>query len=194
MVNLSDSDVDEGGWEEDSLDEGDVHEAVQVEKMQLSLPSNLKHAHLSQNLCTTLQKQEATMWEGQINDSLRKLRLALGSKAWMLRNNVRDAHGGKGKTRAWDCVKTKDLEVRRQVHTYTQATMALQRMGMGAEWKPITKQDLAMPRDLTEANRTGQRASTLAWFWRLEDGGGAIEEMQENGEMGECEQPIISFG
>ncbi|KAJ7231588.1 hypothetical protein B0H12DRAFT_1029416 [Mycena haematopus] len=55
---------------------------------------------------------------------------------------------------------------------------------MGAEWQPITKQDLAMSGDLTEANRTGQRSYSLPWFWCLEDGG-AIDEIQESGEMSE---------
>ncbi|KAJ7637930.1 hypothetical protein DFH06DRAFT_1002060 [Mycena polygramma] len=182
MVELSDSDSEEDGWEEDNMEEADASTTVQVEKMQLSLPSNLTRVHLSDTLRTTLQRQEATMREGQINDSLRKLRLALGSKAWMLRNNVRDASGGKARTRAWDGVKAKGLEVRRHVQVYSQAAAALHRMGMGAQWKPITKQDLAMPGDIVEANRTGQRSSTLPWFWRLEDGG-AMEEMQESGEM-----------
>lgn len=104
----------------------------------------------------------------------------------MLRNNVRGASGGRARTRAWDGVKTRDLEIRRCVQIYTQATSALRRMRMGAQWQPITKQDLAMSGDLTEANRVGQRSSTLAWFWRLEDGE-AIGEIDESGEMGECE-------
>ncbi|KAJ7315613.1 hypothetical protein DFH08DRAFT_661636, partial [Mycena albidolilacea] len=65
------------------------------------------------------------------------------------------------------------------VQIYTQATNALRRMGMGAQWRPITKQDLTMSGDLTEANRMGQRSSTLAWFWRLEDGD-AIGEILES--------------
>jgi hypothetical protein len=187
LVDLSDSEGEEDGWEEeDSSHEADARATVDVEKMRLSLPSNLKHARLSETLRKSLQQQEATMREGQINDSLRKLRLALGSKAWMLRNNVRDAGGGKARTRAWDGVKTKDLEVRRQIQTYSQAASALRRMDMGEKWKPITRKDLAMPGDLTEANRTGQRASTLAWFWRLEDHE-AVEENTGSGEMHECE-------
>jgi hypothetical protein len=94
----------------------------------------------------------------------------------MLRNTVRDAPGGKKKLRAWSGVKTKDKEVRRHVKQYTQASAALRRMGMGAQWKPITKEDLKMPGDITEANRTGQRSSVLVWFWRLEDGE-AVGEM-----------------
>ncbi|KAJ7719074.1 hypothetical protein B0H14DRAFT_3629631, partial [Mycena olivaceomarginata] len=183
-VDLSDSDEEEEDWEEDSSDEGDPQGAVEVEEVRLSLPSNLKDVPLAQGLRTTLYKQEGTLREGQINDSLRKLRLALGAKSWMLRNNVRGASGGRARTRAWDGVKTRDLEIRRCVQIYTQATSALRRMRMGAQWQPITKQDLAMSGDLTEANRVGQRSSTLAWFWRLEDGA-AIGEIDESGEMGE---------
>ncbi|KAJ6556076.1 hypothetical protein B0H19DRAFT_947611 [Mycena capillaripes] len=97
----------------------------------------------------------------------------------MLRNNVRDASGGKGKLRAWSGVKQKSKEVGKHVKLYREATAALQRMSRGARWRPITKDDLKMSGDMVEANRTGQRAQTLAWFWRLEDGG-AIGEMEEN--------------
>ncbi|KAJ6619131.1 hypothetical protein B0H10DRAFT_1743673, partial [Mycena sp. CBHHK59/15] len=57
---------------------------------------------------------------------------------------------------------------------YHQATAALRRMGMREKWKPITKDDLKMSGDMIEANRTGQRAHTLAWFWRLEDDGALV--------------------
>ncbi|KAJ7769293.1 hypothetical protein B0H16DRAFT_1452497 [Mycena metata] len=115
------------------------------------------------------------MQEGQTNDALRQLCLALGVKAWRLRNDVRNAGGGKGKTRTWSGVKTKDLEVRRYVQIYTQAVAALCRMGARAKWKPITKKDLLM---------SGQRSSTLPWFWHLEDGG-ALGEMEASSEMTE---------
>lgn len=194
-LGLSDLEEDEEEWEDEdgNTDEADIQATVHVERMRLSLPSNLKKVKMPTTLRATLEKQEATMREGQINDALRKLRLALGAKAWRLRNNVRDARGGKGKTRAWDSVKTKDLEVRQNVQIYLQARAALQRMEMGAQWKPITKQDLVMPGDLLEANRIGQCSSSLAWFWRLEDGG-AMKEIQESGEMSECKHSTLSFG
>ncbi|KAK6966420.1 hypothetical protein R3P38DRAFT_2590966, partial [Favolaschia claudopus] len=97
---------------------------------------------------------------------------------------VRNARGGKGKTRAWDGVKTKDLEVRSSVQVYEHARAALHRMGLGARWQPIKKEDLAMPGDITEANRTGQRSSTLPWFWRLDDGS-AIDKIEGSNVMGE---------
>ncbi|KAF7357066.1 hypothetical protein MSAN_01300600 [Mycena sanguinolenta] len=186
-MSLSDwEEEDENGWEEEegNLDETDIHTTIEAERMRLSLPSNLKRVHIQADLYAILQKQEATMREGQINDALRKLRLTLGAKAWMLRNKVRNARGGKGRTRAWDSVKTKEQEVQRHVQIYLQARAALQRMGMGAEWRPITKQDLAMPGDLVEPNRFGQRSSSLPWFWRIEDGG-VLDEIQESPEINE---------
>ncbi|KAF7357069.1 hypothetical protein MSAN_01300900 [Mycena sanguinolenta] len=98
-MSLSDwEEEDENGWEEEegNLDETDIHTTIEAERMRLSLPSNLKRVHIQADLYATLQKQEATMREGQINDALRKLRLTLGAKAWMLRNKVRNARGGKG--------------------------------------------------------------------------------------------------
>ncbi|KAJ7096180.1 hypothetical protein C8R44DRAFT_562025, partial [Mycena epipterygia] len=169
---------------QDDQEEADDSATVLPEKMHLSLPSNLKKGRMASDLYSTLRTQEATIREGQINESLRKLRMALGDKAWMLRNNVRDASGGKGKLRAWSGVNQKDKEVRKCLKVYGQATAALHRMGMGEKWKPITKDDLKMSGDMTEANRTGQRSSTLAWFWRLEDDG-ATGEMQESSQMSE---------
>ncbi|KAJ7018777.1 hypothetical protein C8F04DRAFT_976706 [Mycena alexandri] len=180
IVDMSESEDEGHDWE----DASDNITATGTQTMRLSLPSNLEQARLTHELRMTLQSQETIMREGQINDALRKLRLALGAKAWRLRNDVRDARGGKGKTRAWDGVKSKDTEVRRHVQIYTQAVAALRRMGAGAGWKPITKKDLMMSGDITEANRTGQRSSTLPWFWRLEDGG-ALGEMEASSEMTE---------
>ncbi|KAF7347016.1 hypothetical protein MVEN_01454700 [Mycena venus] len=133
-LDLSDlEEENEEDWEDEdgNTDEADIQATVHVEHMRLSLPSNLKKVQMPATLRATLEKQEAMMREGQINDALQKLRLALGAKAWRLRNDVRDARGGKGKTRAWDGVKTKDLEVRKNVQIYSQARAALQRMGMG---------------------------------------------------------------
>ncbi|KAJ7208950.1 hypothetical protein GGX14DRAFT_395577 [Mycena pura] len=133
--------------DDDPIPERDVEETEDddsegttalAESMRLSLPSNTKQSPAN-SVLISLRKQEAALREGQINDSLRKLRLALGDKAWMLRNTVRDAPGGKEKLRAWSGVKTKDKEGRRHVKQYTQASAALRRMGMGAQWKPITK-------------------------------------------------------
>jgi hypothetical protein len=176
--------TNEEGFEEEA-EEGHANSTVLAENMRLSLPSNLKRGAIGHDLFTSLRNQEANIREGQINESLRKLRRALGEKAWMLRNNVRDASGGKGKLRAWSGVKQKAKEVGQHLKTYRQATASLRRMGLGAEWKPITKEDLKMSGDMVEANRTGQRMHTLAWFWRLEDGG-AVGEINESGVMGEC--------
>ncbi|KAJ7457161.1 hypothetical protein B0H11DRAFT_2199920 [Mycena galericulata] len=185
MVDDLDSGDEDDTWDDDNnQDDSDTGTTASVETMRLSLPSNMKQGRLSNDMYRSLQIQEATLREGQINQSLEKLRLALGDKAWMLRNNVRDASGGKGKLRAWSGVKKKDQEVRKHWKLYTQACNALHRMGMGKKWKPITKDDLKMSGDMTEANRTGQRASTLPWFWRLEDGG-AAEEMENNAQMSE---------
>jgi hypothetical protein len=186
MTDILDSGDEDEMWDEEDIDD-DAHlsSTIVVENMRLSLPSNLKRGGLGHEIFTSLRNQEATLREGQINESLRKLRMALGEKAWMLRNNVRDASGGKGKLRAWSGVKQKTKEVGKHLKLYRQATSALRRMGLGEKWKPITKNDLKMSGDMTEANRTGQRAHTLAWFWRLEDGA-AVGEMEDSGPMSEC--------
>lgn len=186
MTDILDSGDEDEMWDEEDIDD-DAHlsSTIVVENMRLSLPSNLKRGGLGHEIFTSLRNQEATLREGQINESLRKLRMALGEKAWMLRNNVQDASGGKGKLRAWSGVKQKTKEVGKHLKLYRQATSALRRMGLGEKWKPITKNDLKMSGDMTEANRTGQRAHTLAWFWRLEDGA-AVGEMEDSGPMSEC--------
>ncbi|KAF8206629.1 hypothetical protein K438DRAFT_1756006 [Mycena galopus ATCC 62051] len=184
---LFDSEDEEALWEDEENEDTDeeIHSpfAVLPERIRLSLPSNLKKGCFGDEVLAVLFEQEGKLREGQINEALRKLRMALGEKAWMLRNRVREASGGKSKLRAWSGVKAKNNEVGKQVKRYRQATAALRRMGLGAAWKPITKQDLKMSGDMVEANRTGQRADTLAWFWRLEDGE-AGREMNESGAMG----------
>jgi hypothetical protein len=111
------SEDEEDLWEEtneegeEEEDESHVNSTVLAENMRLSLPSNLKRGAIGHDIFTSLRNQEAKIREDQINESLQKLRRALGEKAWMLRNNVRDASGGKGKLRAWSGVKQKAKEV-----------------------------------------------------------------------------------
>ncbi|KAJ7226572.1 hypothetical protein C8J57DRAFT_1252507 [Mycena rebaudengoi] len=141
-------------WQENDEEDTDMEPAAKVpaENIQLSLPSRLKKrrdgsSRIYEDLCC----QEATLRVNQINKALHGLQMALGDKAWMLRNTVRSA---------------------------------LQHMGQAGDWPPITRADLKMRGDLTEANRMGQQSDTLAWFWRLEDLG-AEEEMQRSGRMSE---------
>ncbi|KAJ6563254.1 hypothetical protein B0H10DRAFT_1966176 [Mycena sp. CBHHK59/15] len=153
---------DEDGWSEaEDEDDEDAGTTCLVENIRLSLPSSSKAKHVGAE---------------QYKD------LSLGEKAWMLRNNVRDASGGKDKLRAWSGVTKKSKDVRKHLKIYNHARSALQRMGQGEKWKPITKTDLNMKGDMIEANRSGQRAHTLAWFWRLEDSP-ASDEIQQSGKM-----------
>ncbi|KAJ6543299.1 hypothetical protein B0H10DRAFT_1854422, partial [Mycena sp. CBHHK59/15] len=167
-------------------DDEDAGTTYLVENIRLSLPSSPKAKHMGAEQYKDLCRQEATLHEGQINDALQGLRIALGEKAWMLRNNVRDASGGKDKLHAWSGVTKKSKDVRKHLKIYNHAYSALQHMGQGEKWKPITKTDLNMKGDMIEVNCTGQRAHTLAWFWRLEDSP-ASDEIQQSGKMLECE-------
>ncbi|KAJ7897467.1 hypothetical protein B0H13DRAFT_2337893 [Mycena leptocephala] len=85
----------EGEENEDTDEETHLPSAVLPENTQLSLPSNLKRGSFGNEILTILCEQKGKLRGGQINEALRKLRMALGEKAWMLRNRVRDASGGK---------------------------------------------------------------------------------------------------
>ncbi|TFY79361.1 hypothetical protein EWM64_g4647 [Hericium alpestre] len=74
---------------------------VPVERVALSIPSCLDdELHALPEMCSLLAK-EAELREGQANDALQSLRLALGHKAFVFRHDIRNAGSQRGKTRAW---------------------------------------------------------------------------------------------
>lgn len=159
-----------------------------VEGVKVWLPSQFDPQALKDAGLAELLLEEKQLREGQMNDALHALRHSLGDKAWLLRKKLRAVKGTKAKGLIRKNVAEKVQDVERHVADYSRGRDALLRMGFGEEWKPITKHDLRLSGDISEANRVGQNTDQLPWFWRIEDGEGSGRvEIDSSKRMEECE-------
>jgi hypothetical protein len=180
-VDSEDTDVSDEG---DASDEGD-DEVQYAEDIRLLLPSSLGHAECIRLGKSTLMEQEIQLREGQANDALEELRMALAHKSLLYRTRLRVAKSQRTETRAWDSIKKANVKVKKHVRMYHQAYKALLSLDSNTEgFQPITKDDLKMSGDIVEETRIGQRSDTLAWFWRL---GNMGQREGDDTWMEECE-------
>jgi len=174
--------------EEDDDDDDDEHE--HPENTPICLPSPLKRDDIQKLGLLDLAAQEMELRQGQANDSLMGLRMALGHKAVLYRTKVRTATSSIGKTRAWDDIKVATIKVNKHVRAYKRARKAMERLGaddaMLGKYQELEREHLKLSGDITEENRFGQRNDVLPWFWRLE---GQNAE-QDNTWMQECKSYI----
>ena len=75
--------------------------SADAEYISLHLPSHLGRDWCDGNAAEALAKAEIHLREGQLNDSLHHIRIALGHKSYLFRQDVRPACTQRLKTRAW---------------------------------------------------------------------------------------------
>ena len=171
--------------EENDLDEdhGDDEELLFPEKIILPLPSSIGHSRCSELGLSNLAYQEIKLRQGQANECLHELRLALGLKSAIFRKMVRTAHSQRTKTRAWSYVHSADSAVRTHARQYRRSRWALIKLeapkDILAPFKQLQPQDLKISKDIVEENRVGQRNYKLSWLWRI-----------QSPESGECKDWI----
>lgn len=195
-------DIDDG-HDSDTSDEeeGSTHlsssahhdEVVYPENLVLLLPSNLAQRSLDSEKETRLKAQEEQLRVAQMNDALQQLRIALASKAFRLRNDVRHSKSTAHKTRAWAGIDKDSAKASTVVAGYHRARSALVRLKVAGDtlnkYQLITKSQLKMHGDITEENRAGQRNDRLPWFWRLDN---RAEDELSTGALRECEKTFFS--
>ena len=120
--------------------------------------------------------QEIQLRIGQANDSLGKLRMALGQKTSLFVNVVRKAKHSQARTsQARTLVNQANFAVEKHAGSYRRARAALLKLGAREEilqkFKPLTKEDLKVCTDLVKETIVGQRNDKVAWFWRLDGSG-----------------------
>lgn len=189
------TEVDEESVEEDEIyysDDSDADDLPETmpETKALALPSSLAPGEIERLGLDELAGKEAALRQGQINDALEGLRMALGEKSLLFRTQVRNSKSQRTSLKAWDNVNKQDVVAKRHKRAYDNARKALIRLDIDRDYlstlREITPEDMKMAGDVTEENRVGQRSSTLAWFWRL-GSDSAIDEVEVNPRMKECE-------
>ena len=104
----------EEGEDEDEVAEG-------PERMQVIMPSSFNRADITRLGLENLAHQELELRQGQANDVLEHLRLALGQKALLWCTKVQPANTNKMRTWAWDDIKAARRQVEKHVRSYTRA-------------------------------------------------------------------------
>ncbi len=145
---------------------------INAEHISLHLPSHLGCSWCSRNAAEDLAKAELHLWEGQLNDSLHHIHIALGHKSYLFRNNVHPARTQRLKTRAWTEVHAVKSTVQHHAQVYNRAWWSMLDLGADAtllDWyKVLEHQDLKIDMTVIAPNVCGQWNKSLPWFWSMD--------------------------
>lgn len=154
------------------LDNGPSDGCIDAEHISLHLPSHLGRKWCDDNAAEDLAEAELRLREGQLNDALHHIRIALGHKSYLFRNDVRPARSQKFKTRAWTGVQGVESTVQQHARLYMRARKAIEDLGAGAplldRYKVLTRQDLSVKTSVIASDVRGLRNKSLAWFWTMD--------------------------
>src|SRR6266404_4761546 len=151
----------------------------------LHLPSHLGVNWCNENAAEDLLKVELGLREGQLNDSLHHIRIALGHKSYLFRNDICPACTQRLKTRAWAEVHAVEATVQHHARVYTLARKAIVDLGADSvlldRYKVLTLQDLSVKTSVIAPQVRGQWNKSLPWFWTMDvrrytDIGGWMED------------------
>ena len=146
--------------------------SIYAEYISLNLPSHLGRIWCNGNSAEDLAKAELRLREGQLNDALHHIRIALGHKSYLFRNDVRPAHTQRLKTRAWAEVHAVESSVQHHARVYNRARQAMQDLGADASllnrYRILERQDLKIDTAVIAPDVRGQRNKSLPWFWTMD--------------------------
>ena len=151
---------------------GPTNSSVDAERISLHLPSYLGHEWCNTNAAEDLAKAELRLRQGQLNDTVHHIRIALGHKSYLFRNDIRPARTQRLKTRAWAEVHAAESTVQHHARVYMRARQAI--VDLGAEpslldrYKVLTQQDLNIKTSIIAPHVRGQRNQSLPWFWTMD--------------------------
>ncbi|KAH9015408.1 hypothetical protein EDB85DRAFT_1875870 [Lactarius pseudohatsudake] len=140
-----------------------------AEDIPILLPSTLGAEWCIQHGVRSLAIKEAKLRYAQANDSIHRMRLALGFKSALFRTKVRGARSQKTKTRAWTAVENVETTVHQHARNYGMARDAyikVQQVSDGPlELPPLHATDLRVKTAILGAAEVGQRNTQLPWIW-----------------------------
>jgi len=145
---------------------------IDAEHILLHLPSHMGRSWCNRNGAEDLAKAELRLLEGQLNDSLHRIRIALGHKSYVFRKNVRPARTQRLKTRAWGEVHAVESTVQHHARVYNRARQSMLDLDAEASlldrYKDLGRQDLRIDTTVIAPHVRGQRNKSLPWFWSMD--------------------------
>jgi hypothetical protein len=173
--------------------DGSGMETLHQENLPILLPSSLGWEWCVSNGVQSLAVKEAQLRHAQANDSIHRIRLALGFKSALFRTQVRPANTQQTKTRAWNAVHSVDTTVHEHARIYSMARDAYPRIrngcAAGPDFPRLQKDDLHIATLVLGSEQTGQRNKQQSWIW----GFGRTVEDDETW-MNDCKLPYSLGG
>lgn len=145
---------------------------IYPENLVLNLPSCLGRNWCSEPGNAKIASQELQLRQGQANEALHQIRIALGKKSFMYRTSVRNANSQQKKTRAWRNIHSVDAVVRLQATIYRSARSAMVSLGASdellARYRKLEQADLVASTAVIDVRLPTRAEATLAWFWNMD--------------------------
>ena len=145
---------------------------INAENIPLHLPLHMGRSWCNRNAAKDLAKAELHLLEGQLNDSLHHIRIALGHKSYLFRNDVRLAHTQRLKTHAWGEVHAVKSTIQHHAWVYNRARQSMVDLGAKTfllnQYKVLKQQDLRTKTTVIAPHVYGQRNKSLLWFWSMD--------------------------
>ena len=148
-----------------------------AETRPLPLPSTFGHAQIVSLELTLLAAKELELREGQANDELSLVRMALGEKSFLFRKDVRLAKSKNKKGRAWSKIHAINRRVQAHRQVYNAARDALIALGCSAatqsRYQVLLRNQLKVSTAVVKSGvgsaEGGSRRQDepLAWFWTM---------------------------
>ena len=165
------------------------------ERQRLPLPSVLGKGACSDAQLHDLLWKELELRQGQANEALAGVRMAVGEKSFYFRKKLRQARGNAQVTRSWDAIHTTTRKLMHQRWKYSRARKAM--IALGADkalldkYQVLQMDDLKVNTAITQPNAYGQRKMTLPWIWTV---AGGLSKDEDNSEiMEDCKFPVLLF-
>ena len=119
-----------------------------------------------------LVEQELSLRQGQANDCLHEIRLALADKAVIFRRDVRQAGNYNMTTQAWGRIASTDLTLQRHASLYRRCHRQMVALRADKQvldqYQELHASDLSVTTAILDPNAWGHRDDTLPWFWTMD--------------------------
>ena len=159
---------------------------INAEDISILLPSSLGWEWCIQHNAQSLAEKEARLRHAQANDAIHSMRLSLGFKSALFRDQVRHAKTQRTKTRAWDAIQSVDTTVHQHARNYSMASDAYLKIQYayedGPELPQLRSEDLRVSTAILGSAQVGQRNAQLPWVWSF-----GTNADQDGTWMDECE-------
>ncbi|KAK7676858.1 hypothetical protein QCA50_020194 [Cerrena zonata] len=156
-----------------SFDDIPVCENVLPELISLPLPSSFTRSQRLDRL-RHLSKCELQLREGQANDSLHNLRVAIAHKSFVFRSRIRKnapTTGYSMRLRSYGDAHAVQMTIDQAAKVYRTARKAMILLGADeillSKYQVLLREDLASSTAVAEPNARGQSRVKLSWIWHM---------------------------